>query len=63
MKRMARVGALTGTFKNCTLWHWSPTVGPTSLVRLHIFVPSHVELKYHFLRRKAINTLSYGTRE
>ena len=39
------------------LWRGSPTVSPTisSSVRLHIYVPSHVLLKYRWLWRYATN--------
>ena len=39
-----RIGAWAGTLKNPTkcLWRGNPTVGPTSTVGLHIYVPSHV---------------------
>ena len=43
-KKVARVGAWTGTLRNPAryLWHGCPTVGPTSSVRQCICVPSHV---------------------
>ena len=49
IKRAARVGAWTGTLKTLRNVYGvgSPTVGPTSSsVRLHIYVPSHIGLKY-----------------
>ena len=50
IKRMVPCRCWTGTLKNpkkC-LWCGSPTVGPTSSsIRLHIYVPSHIWLKYH----------------